>query len=28
VRVMLVVGMLLYICLGSSGGGEFIYFQF
>ncbi len=28
VRVMLVVGMLLYICLCSSGGGEFIYFQF
>ncbi len=28
VRVGLVVGMLLYICLCSSGGGEFIYFQF
>jgi len=28
VRVGLVVGMLLCICLCSSGGGEFIYFQF
>ena len=28
VRVGLVVSMLLYICLCSSGGGAFIYFQF
>ena len=28
IRVVLVVGMLLYICLCASGGGEFIYFQF
>ena len=28
VRVGLVVSMLLYVCLCSSGGGEFIYFQF
>ncbi len=28
VRVSLVVGMLLYLCLFSSGGGAFIYFQF
>jgi D-alanyl-lipoteichoic acid acyltransferase DltB (MBOAT superfamily) len=28
VRVGLVVGMLLFLCLCSSGGGEFIYFQF
>jgi alginate O-acetyltransferase complex protein AlgI len=28
VRVTLAVGMLLYLCLCSSGGGAFIYFQF
>ena len=28
VRVSLAVAMLLYLCLGASGGGAFIYFQF
>jgi D-alanyl-lipoteichoic acid acyltransferase DltB (MBOAT superfamily) len=28
VRVGLMVGMLIYLCLCSSGGGAFIYFQF
>ena len=28
VRVALAVGMMLYLCLCSSGGGTFIYFQF
>jgi hypothetical protein len=28
VRVSLAVGMMLYLCLFSSGGGTFIYFQF
>ena len=28
VRVTLAVGMVLYLCLCSSGGGTFIYFQF
>ncbi len=27
-RVLLAVGMVLYLCIGSSGGGTFIYFQF
>ena len=28
VRVALAIGMLLYLCLCSSSGGSFIYFQF
>jgi hypothetical protein len=28
VRVTLAVGMVLYLCLCSSSGGAFIYFQF
>ena len=28
VRVLLAVGMVLYLCVCSSGGGTFIYFQF
>ena len=28
VRVGVAVGMVLYLCLCSSGGGAFIYFQF
>ena len=28
VRVSVAVGMLVYLCLCSSGGGAFIYFQF
>ena len=28
VRVSLAVGMVVYLCVCSSGGGAFIYFQF